>query len=55
MLKPSIRRSGFFAQMMLSHDLKMITRNAEAEPDILQKEVVNDIGKIVFFSHHDKK
>ena len=38
------RREGFFAQMMLSYDIKHVTNNADAEPSEQQRGIVDKIG-----------
>ena len=39
-----LRRCGFFSIMVLSHDLKMLTKNPEAELNEIQRDLLKQIG-----------
>ena len=41
-----LRREGFFSNMVLRHDLQIITGNPGARPSHLQMEIVKEIGKV---------
>ena len=39
-----LRRCGLFSIMVLSHDLKMLTKNPEAELNEIQRDLLKQIG-----------
>ena len=39
-----LRRCGLFSIMVLSHDLKILTKNPEAELNDIQRELLKRIG-----------
>ena len=39
-----LRRSGLFSTMIISHDLKMLTKNPEAELNDIQRDLLEQIG-----------
>ena len=39
-----LRRCGLFSIMVMSHDLKMLTKNPEAELNEIQRELLELIG-----------
>ena len=39
-----LRRHGFFSKMIINHDLRIITKNPEAELDEIQWELLELIG-----------
>ena len=40
-----LRRCGLFSTLVISHDLKMLTKNPEAELNEIQRELLELIGK----------
>ena len=40
-----LRRHGFFSKMIINHDLRIITKNPEAELDVIQWNLLKLIGK----------
>ena len=40
-----LRRCGLFSIMMLSHDLKMLTKNPNAELNENQRQLLEEIGR----------
>ena len=42
-----LRREGFFSYMMLRHDLQIITGNPGARPNIIQMEIIEEIGNFI--------
>ena len=41
-----LRREGFFSNMMLRHDLQIITGNPGARPSDRQMKIVKEIGNL---------
>ena len=39
-----LRRCGLFSNMVLSHDLKMLTKNPKAELNEIQRDLLKQIG-----------
>ena len=39
-----LRRCGIFSIMVLSHDLKMLTKNPKAELNEIQRDLLEEIG-----------
>ena len=39
-----LRRCGIFSTMIISHDLKMLTKNPKAELDKIQRDLLELIG-----------
>ena len=39
-----LRRCGLFSIMVLNHDLKILTKNPEAELNEIQRELLREIG-----------
>ena len=39
-----LRRCGLFSIMVISHDIKMLTKNPEAELDEIQRDLLEQIG-----------
>ena len=39
-----LRRCGLFSIMVLSHDLKMLTKNPKAELNEIQRDLLEEIG-----------
>ena len=42
-----LRRCGIFSTMIISHDLKMLTKNPKAELNKIQRNLLELIGNIV--------
>ena len=42
-----LRREGFFSNMVLRHDLQIITGNPGARPDNNQMEIIKEIGNFI--------
>ena len=43
-----LRREGFFSNMVLRHDLQIITGNPRARPNNIQMEIIKEIGNFIF-------